>query len=86
MTATMQVILANVQCLAKCLSFSPKIDDKVEFESDKQTEKGPSSGTVTKVDKGKVIVEHSDHPGEEFAINKLEVKRFNPRTRSWLMF
>ena len=48
--------------------------DCVEFISDKQTEKGPSSGTVTNVTADNVTIQHSDHPGETFSKRKLRVK------------
>lgn len=49
--------------------------DFVEFESDRQTEKGPSAGRVTKVEGGFVTIQHSDDPGERFEISALTVKR-----------
>jgi phage-related protein (TIGR01555 family) len=49
--------------------------DKVEFDSDRQTEKGPSGGKVVKVNGGKVVIAHSDDPGEEFEIAELSVNR-----------
>lgn len=52
-----------------------KEGDLVEFESDRQTEKGPSSGKVVSVSNGNVTVAHSDDPGEVFAISKLAVKK-----------
>lgn len=48
--------------------------DCAEFISDRQTEKGPSSGTITSVRGNEVIIKHSDHPGEVFAKDKLRVK------------
>ena len=40
--------------------FNPEKGDLVEFRSDLQTEKGPSSGTVTFVDRNSVCIGHSD--------------------------
>jgi hypothetical protein len=52
-----------------------KVDDQIEFLSDKQTEKGPSSGKVVAVgNKDTVIIKHSDDPGELFTSSKLLVK------------
>lgn len=48
--------------------------DWVEFASDWQTEKGPSSGKVVKVEGDKVTIAHSDDRGEEFGITGLKVK------------
>lgn len=56
----------------------PKIGDKVEFFSDLQAEKGPSSGSVTAADwqSGLVEIRHSDHPGEMFDWAKVKVSEF----------
>ena len=48
--------------------------DWVEFASDWQTEKGPSSGKVVKVEGDIVTIAHSDDLGEDFSISKLKVK------------
>jgi hypothetical protein len=50
--------------------FDPRVGDAVQFESDRQTEKGPSAGSVVALDKanGIVTIKHSDHPGETFQI------------------
>lgn len=48
--------------------------DHVDFGSDAQTEKGPSSGKVVKVEKGFVTIAHSDDPGERFKAAKLKVR------------
>jgi hypothetical protein len=48
--------------------------DVVEFMSDMQTEKGPSSGTVISIMPGEVVIRHSDHPGENFDTSHLMVK------------
>lgn len=56
----------------------PKRGDKVEFLSDLQTEKGPSSGVVTTADwdAGLVTIRHSDHPGELFDWAAIKVASF----------
>jgi hypothetical protein len=85
----MDRIKANLAVLAGVKPFAPKVGDMVEFDSDRQTEKGPSSGPVTKVADGKVTVKHSDHPGETFTIAKVKVKSFNPSAsdgkRLWIL-
>ena len=48
--------------------------DVVEFISDRQTEKGPSSGTIIVSTDVSVTISHSDHPGEEFSKEALHVK------------
>lgn len=52
-----------------------KEGDLVEFDSDRQTEKGPSSGKVVSVSNGNVTIAHSDDPGEVFAISELTVEK-----------
>ena len=54
----------------------PSIGDRVEFQSDRQTEKGPSSGSVIAVDRNRqtVTIRHSDHPGETFRWQDVKVK------------
>lgn len=49
-------------------AFIPRVGDAVEFASDRQTEKGPSGGSVIAVDRDKqtATIQHSDHPGETF--------------------
>ncbi|MCB1757519.1 MAG: hypothetical protein KDJ38_18500 [Gammaproteobacteria bacterium] len=42
------------------------VNDICEFVSDKQAEKGPSSGRVTFVDDDFIVIAHSDHPGQPF--------------------
>lgn len=56
----------------------PRVDDKVEFLSDRQTEKGPSAGVVIDANRrtGFVTVRHSDHPGEVFDWARVQIKRF----------
>ena len=51
-----------------------RVGDAVEFMTDMQTEKGPSAGTVQSVSGDKIVIMHSDHPGEEFSKSKLIVK------------
>lgn len=51
-----------------------KEGDWVEFDSDRQTDKGPSSGKVIKVEGDEVTIRHSDDPGEVFSIAALKVK------------
>jgi hypothetical protein len=55
--------------------FVPKVGDRVEFWSDLQTEKGPSSGRVIAVDRDNqtATIRHSDHPGEVFEWGKVKV-------------
>lgn len=48
--------------------------DVCEFISDRQTEKGPSRGTIIVSTDASVTISHSDHPGEEFSKNALRVK------------
>ena len=45
--------------------------DFVEFCSDSQTDKGPSSGRCISRTGRKVVIRHSDHPGEEFDLDTL---------------
>ena len=60
------------------VQFRPCVGDIVEFLSDRQAEKGPSSGSVTKINRwtGTCIIKHSDHPGEMFLMRKLKVENF----------
>ena len=66
-----------------------RVGDCVEFLSDRQTEKGPSAGTVTKRDGNKVVIKHSDHPGEEFDISTLrmrgELRHRDGISKLWLL-
>lgn len=57
-------------------AFIPRAGDRVEFRSDRQTEKGPSSGSVIAVDRDArtATIRHSDHPGETFRWHDLEVE------------
>jgi hypothetical protein len=57
--------------------FMPAVGDIVEFLSDQQTEKGPSSGSILSVDyrNDRCVIEHSDTK-ETFAISKLQVRKF----------
>jgi hypothetical protein len=56
-------------------AFIPRVGDRVEFWSDRQTEKGPSSGSVVAVDRARrtATIRHSDHPGEVFEWAKVRV-------------
>jgi hypothetical protein len=60
---------------AKDAATDIKVGDWVEFASDWQTEKGPSSGKVVKVEGDSVTIAHSDNPGEIFSIPALKVKQ-----------
>ncbi len=51
-----------------------RVGDVVEFCSDRQTEKGPSSGTVVARQGDFVMISHSDTPAEIFRVSKLHVK------------
>lgn len=67
-----------VKAAASAIPFRPVVGDRVEFASDMQTEKGPSSGHVISVsdDKSKAVIQHSDHPGEEFNCADVVVDNF----------
>lgn len=52
-----------------------KVGDAVEFRSDSQTEKGPSTGRVTARDGDKVCIRHSDHLGELFHAPSINVEK-----------
>ena len=54
-----------------------KEGDLVEFLSDKQTEKGPSSGKIVDVDGDKVVIAHSDDPVEVFFAQEIKVHSRN---------
>lgn len=60
-------------------AFIPCVGDKVEFRSDRQTEKGPSAGSVIAVDRDArtVTIRHSDHPGETFKWADVKVEYFS---------
>lgn len=56
-----------------------KVGDLIEFLSDKQTKKGPSSGSIIEIDTVEksdiqigIVVKHSNHPGEWFPMSHLE--------------
>ena len=59
-------------------AFVPRVGEKVEFRSDRQTEKGPSAGSVIAVDRDAktVTIRHSDHPGEAFQWAHVKVAYF----------
>ena len=57
-----------------------KVGDAIEFLSDKQTEKGPSTGSIIDIEIDKpsgvhigVTIKHSDHPGEYFSCSHLQI-------------
>jgi hypothetical protein len=58
--------------------FVPRVGERVEFCSDKQTEKGPSAGRVIAVDRDArtATIRHSDHPGEMFNWGDVKVAYF----------
>ena len=60
-------------------AFIPRVGDKVEFHSDRQTEKGPSAGSIIAVDRDArtVVIRHSDHPGETFRWADVKVEYFS---------
>lgn len=71
-------------------AFAPRVGDRVEFCSDRQTEKGPSAGTVIEVDRKEhtCVIRHSDHPGEEFRWADVKAKyvRFRgPGDTFWML-
>ncbi len=57
-------------------AFIPRVGDRVEFRSDRQTEKGPSGGSVIAVDRAAqtAVIRHSDHPGETFRWRDVKVE------------
>jgi hypothetical protein len=59
-------------------AFVPRVGDRVEFRSDRQTEKGPSAGSVTATDRDArtATIRHSDHPGETFRWGCVKVAYF----------
>lgn len=59
------------------IEFMPMVGDKIEFLTDAQTEKGPSGGSVVKVNYREewCLIRHSDHPGERFEFAKVIVAR-----------
>jgi hypothetical protein len=60
------------------IEFMPRVGSVVSFLSDRQTEKGPSTGTVLSCNwkEGTCVISHSDHPGETFVMKKVEVVKF----------
>ena len=57
------------------MNFEPQVGDKVEFVSDRQTEKGPSSGLVVAVEDDQVAIRHSDTV-EWFRKGRINVRSF----------
>lgn len=71
-------------------AFIPRVGDRVEFHSDKQTEKGPSSGSVIAANRlnRTAVIRHSDHPGEVFHWAAVKVEYLNIRglgDRFWML-
>lgn len=62
---------------ACCPGDFPKAGDHVAFLSDKQTEKGPSSGVITISCGKQILINHSDC-SEEFSVDSLVI---NKKTR-----
>lgn len=66
-----------------------EVGDVCEFESDRQTEKGPCSGVCIEADESTVVIRHSDHPGESFERDSLIVNYAcnKPKTNKcyWLL-
>lgn len=63
------------------------VGDAVEFDSDRQTEKGPSSGRVVLRRGSQVAISHSDAV-EWFDVNELRVERLSTHYRGgklWIM-
>jgi hypothetical protein len=60
------------------IEFMPFVGSVVEFLSDRQTEKGPSAGTVISCNwkNNTCVIRHSDHPGETFDMKKVQVVKF----------
>lgn len=57
---------------ACCFSGYPKAGDYIEFLSDRQTDKGPSSGIITISSGEKILLKHSDCT-EEFDVGDLVI-------------
>lgn len=59
-------------------TFMPRVGDRIEFLGDRLTEKGPSSGSITVVDRDArtFTARHSDHPGETFGWDDARVQYF----------
>lgn len=69
-------------------AFIPRVGDRVEFRSDRQTEKGPSAGSVIAVDREArtAAIRHSDHAGETFRWQDVQVdfcRLGDPRGTYW---
>lgn len=63
-----------------------KVGDAVEFISDRQTEKGPSSGRVVERNGESVTIAHSDSPGESFRVEDLRVQRLSIHHKGGLLW
>jgi hypothetical protein len=78
---------------AVSITFNPRVNDWVTFNSDRQTEKGPSGGFVSCVDHrhGLCWIMHSDTkpPGEQFEMSKVRVlgrtRREPAKYTRWLL-
>lgn len=71
-------------------AFVPRAGDRVEFQSDRQTEKGPSGGSVIAVDRDAqtAVIRHSDHPGETFKWGDVDVEYVrikSPTDTFWML-
>jgi phage-related protein (TIGR01555 family) len=60
--------------------------DVVEFESDRQTEKGPSAGKVVSIEGDVVTISHSDDTGEVFSVKTLSVRWIGRTHKGELMW
>jgi hypothetical protein len=63
------------------LPFAPRVGDHVDFASDRQTEKGPSAGSVVIVSDNQVAIRHSDCV-EWFEADKVRVVRYSSCNRN----
>lgn len=63
--------------LVSLMEFMPTPGDIVEFLTDRQTDKGPSSGTVFSADykSGKCVIKHSDET-REFVMADIIVEKY----------
>jgi len=50
-----------------------EIGDNVSFLSDRQTDKGPSDGYISKMDNENLYINHSDAEDDKFKISDLEI-------------
>lgn len=68
-------------------AFKPRVGDTVEFMTDRQTGKGPSSGRVTDVssDGQTAMISHSDAAHDAYECPYVEVHQFVPSLRHWML-